>query len=121
MIPLIFLKIHCNLPGVALITVDDHAENCIVVASGANAHLTAKDLMPANGCFENAAIVLLQLEIPVETVSYAASVAAGLNKKIILNPAPVCVLSDELLKYISVITPNETEASMLTGYPLLMK
>ena len=101
--------------GVALITVDDHAENCIVVASGANAHLTAHDLVPAIECFEKAAIVLLQLEIPIETVTHAAFVAAGLNKKIILNPAPMCVLTDELLQYVSVITPNETEAFMLTG------
>ena len=101
--------------GVALITVDDHAENCIVVASGANAYLTPQDLIPAISCFEKATIILLQLEIPVETVAYAASVAAGLDKKVILNPAPVCALSDELLKNISLITPNETEASMLTG------
>jgi ribokinase len=101
--------------GVALITVDDHAENCIVVASGANAHLTSQDLMLATHCIEAAAIILMQLEIPVETVAHAASVAATLDKKVILNPAPVCALNDELLKHISIITPNETEASMLTG------
>jgi ribokinase len=101
--------------GVALITVDDHAENCIVVASGANAHLTAQDLMPAARCIKEAGILLMQLEIPVETVAYAASVAAAQDKKVILNPAPVCALSDELLKDVSIITPNETEASMLTG------
>ena len=101
--------------GVALITVDDNAENCIVVASGANAYLNSEDLVPATHCIENAAIILMQLEIPIETVAYVASVAAFLGKKFILNPAPVCVLSDELLKHVSVITPNETEASMLTG------
>jgi ribokinase len=101
--------------GVALITVDDHAENCIVVASGANAYLTAEDLMPATHCIEKAAIILMQLEIPVETVAHAAAVAASLNKICILNPAPVCALNDELLKHVSIITPNETEASRLTG------
>ena len=101
--------------GVALITVDDNAENCIVVASGANAYLTVHDLMPALHCIEKAAIILMQLEIPVETVAYAASAAAAHNKIFILNPAPVCALSDELLKNVSIITPNETEASMLTG------
>jgi ribokinase len=101
--------------GVALITVDDNAENCIVVASGANAYLTAQDLILAIHCIEKATIILMQLEIPVETVIHAASVAAALDKIIILNPAPVCVLNDELLKHISIITPNETEASMLTG------
>lgn len=101
--------------GVALITVDDNAENCIVVASGANAYLAARDIKMAIHCIEKAAIILMQLEIPVETVAYAASVAAALNKIVILNPAPVCTLNDELLKHVSVITPNETEAFMLTG------
>jgi ribokinase len=101
--------------GVALITVDDNGENCIVVASGANAYLTARDIKMAIHCIEKAAIILMQLEIPVETVAHAASVAAALNKIVILNPAPVCTLNDELLKHVSVITPNETEAFMLTG------
>ncbi len=101
--------------GVALIAVDDNAENCIVVASGANACLTAQDIMLATDCMEKAAIILMQLEIPVETVAHAATVAAALHIKVILNPAPVCALNDELLKLVSIITPNETEASMLTG------
>jgi ribokinase len=101
--------------GIALITVDDNAENCIVVASGANAHLTPQDIIRAQICLQKAAIILMQLEIPVETVSYAAAIAATLNKTIILNPAPVCALPDELLKHVSIITPNETEAFMLTG------
>ena len=63
--------------GVALITVDDNAENCIVVASGANAYLTGEDLRAVVQCIEKAAIVLMQLEIPIETVAYAASVAAA--------------------------------------------
>lgn len=101
--------------GIALITVDDNAENCIVVASGANAYLTAQDIMQATNCIEKATIILLQLEIPVDTVAHVISVAAGFDKKVILNPAPVCALNDELLKLVSIITPNETEASMLTG------
>jgi ribokinase len=101
--------------GVALITVDDNAENCIVVASGANTYLSAQDLIVANQCLEKATIMLMQLEIPVETVAHAASVAAALDKIFILNPAPVCALHDELLKHVSIITPNETEAFMLTG------
>ena len=105
--------------GVALITVDEQAENCIVVASGANAHLTVQDIEYAHECFATASIVLMQLEIPVETVEYTASYAAGLGKKVILNPAPFCHLSDDLLQHISIITPNETEASMLTGIQVL--
>jgi ribokinase len=101
--------------GVALITVDDAAENCIVVASGANAHLYPVDMMEVNDCIENAGIILMQLEIPVETVAYVASTAVALGKKVILNPAPVCSLSDDILRNLSIITPNETEAYMLTG------
>jgi ribokinase len=101
--------------GVALITIDDNAENCIVVAPGANAHLMTEDIIVSIECLEQAAIILMQLEVPVETVFYVASAAAALGKKFILNPAPVCELNDELLKHVSIITPNETEASMLTG------
>ena len=101
--------------GVALINVDDSGENCIAVASGANAHLTVEDLVLAAPCLEKSNIILVQLEIPIETVAYVTSVAASLGKKVILNPAPVCALSDDLLQSVSIITPNETEASMLTG------
>lgn len=101
--------------GVALINVDDKGENCIAVASGANAALTVQNILNASHCIERASIILLQLEIPIETVAYVLSVAASLRKKVILNPAPVCTLTDELLQNISIITPNETEASMLTG------
>ncbi len=101
--------------GVALINVDDNGENCIAVASGANAYLTVEDLVLAAPCLEKANIILMQLEIPIETVAYVTSVAASLGKKVILNPAPVCALSDDLLQSVSIITPNENEASMLTG------
>jgi ribokinase len=104
-----------HLSGVALITVDDNAENCIVVASGANAYLTAQNVLAGNDSIKKASIVLMQLEIPIETVEEVAALVASLHKKLILNPAPVCALSDELLKHVSIITPNETEASMLTG------
>jgi ribokinase len=101
--------------GVALITVDANGENCIVVASGANAFLCEEDLIKAKQILEQADLILLQLEIPVSTVEYIAEFAAKNNKKIILNPAPACKLSDELLRKISIITPNEKEAEMLTG------
>jgi ribokinase len=107
--------------GVALITVDDKAENCIVVASGANAALVPGDLYKSEHKIENAALILMQLEIPVETVEYAANVAAANNVRVILNPAPACELSDELLNKISIITPNEKEAEMLTGIKITDK
>jgi ribokinase len=86
-----------------------------VVASGANAHLTARDLMLAEDRIANAFIILMQLEVPIETVGHAASAARALHKIFILNPAPGCALPDELLKQVSIITPNETEATVLTG------
>ena len=86
-----------NPSGVALITVDDRAENCIVVAPGANAHLTVEDLHRSVRAIEAADIVLLQLEIPMETVEEAAVMAHRLGKKVVLNPAPDSELSSRLL------------------------
>lgn len=104
-----------NPSGVALITVDEQAENCIVVASGANANLTPADLASAIDCFEHVDMVLMQLEIPLSTVEYVAEKAFRKNKKVILNPAPVQTLSPSLLKHLYLITPNETEAEMISG------
>lgn len=101
--------------GVALITVDAKAENCIVVASGANANLRPADLKKAEEAIDSSDIVLMQLEIPIETVNYVASVACAKSKKVILNPAPAYSLSKELLSNLYLITPNETEAEMLSG------
>ena len=64
---------------------------------------------------QQADIILVQLEIPVETIEYIADFAGSNNKTLILNPAPACVLPDELLSKVSIITPNETEAGMLAG------
>jgi ribokinase len=108
-----------DLPsGVALISVDEKGENCIVVASGANAAITPKDLEAVKPLIEKSSIVLLQLEIPIETVEYAATIASDRGVIIILNPAPAQTLSSSLLKKISIITPNETEAEILTGIPI---
>lgn len=101
--------------GVALITVDDKGENCIVVAPGANAALECSDIDNAREKIEEASLLLMQLEVPIQTVDYAASIAAEKKIKVILNPAPATKLSDELLKKISIITPNQKEAEMLTG------
>lgn len=101
--------------GVALITVDKHAENCIVVASGANGTLIAADLKENKKVIQQSAIVLLQLEIPLETVSYVAETASASGNIVILNPAPACQLPASLFPHISVITPNENEAEVLSG------
>lgn len=101
--------------GVALITVDEKAENCIVVASGANANLMPSDLARAEEAIEQADLVLMQLEIPMETVCYVADLAWEKGKKVILNPAPAHPLLAELLRRLYLITPNETEAEMISG------
>lgn len=101
--------------GVALITVDRNGENCIVVASGANANLNSSDLFPALQIISESSLVLMQLEIPLETVRYVASIAFEKKIPVILNPAPACALPDDLLRNISILTPNRKEAEMLTG------
>lgn len=104
-----------NPSGVALITVDTDAENCIVVAPGANAHLTPNDLKRSAEAVEAADIILLQLEIPMQTVEAAAAMAYQLGKKVVLNPAPASKLSAGLLETLYAITPNETEAEAISG------
>jgi ribokinase len=104
-----------NPSGVALITVDKTGENCIVVASGANATLSPQDLQSVEKVIAHSSVVLMQMEIPVETVAYVARVAKENNVPVVLNPAPACALPDSLLRNISIITPNETEAEILTG------
>ena len=104
-----------NPSGVALITVDENAENCIVVASGANANLSPDNLAKAENAVDEAEFVLMQLEIPIETVAFVADMAYKKNKKIILNPAPAQKLSEELLQNLYLITPNETEAELISG------
>jgi ribokinase len=101
--------------GVALITVDAAGENSIVVAPGANANLLPADVEGALTAIGTAGIVLLQLEIPLETVAYVAAYAAAKGIPVILNPAPAAVLPAQLLSHVDVITPNSTEASMIAG------
>lgn len=105
--------------GVALIIVDGKAENRIVVAPGANGNLREEDIDKARLAVEKSEFVLLQLEIPMTTVEYAARMAASLGKKVIVNPAPACPLSEELLRDVYLITPNETEAGILTGITIV--
>lgn len=100
--------------GVALIMVNEEGENCIVVAPGANANLLPADIETVNAINE-AAIILLQLEIPLATIEAVAIMAKATNQQLIINPAPAQTLSDELLNGLFLITPNETEAALLTG------
>lgn len=104
-----------NPSGVAMITVDQKGENSIVVASGSNGTLCPDDFDKALNELEDSEFVLMQLEIPVPTVEYIARKAVQKQKKVILNPAPAAELSVELLQNLYLITPNETEAELLTG------
>ena len=90
-------------------------EGIITAAPGANMNLTPVDLAKAKPAIDEADIILLQLEIPMETVEYVAKVAKEQNKKVILNPAPAQPLSEELLSALYLITPNETEAELICG------
>jgi ribokinase len=104
-----------NPSGVAMITVDRNAENSIVVAPGSNGTLSPADFDKALTKLAESDFVLMQLEIPIPTVEYIAGKAAEIQKKVILNPAPAAQLSDKLLRNLYLITPNETEAELLTG------
>jgi ribokinase len=101
--------------GVALIFVAHTGENSIAVAGGANSKLSAADVGKAAGVIGSAAILVMQLETPLAAVRRAAAIASRAKVPVILNPAPACELPDALLKLISIMTPNETEAETLTG------
>lgn len=101
--------------GVALIMVDAKGENCIAVASGANANLRPEDIENAPSIIEQGDIVLMQLETPLETVEYVARVAKEKGKKVILNPAPALQLPESLLKNLYMIIANETETEYISG------
>ncbi len=101
--------------GVALINVDAHGENCITVASGANARLLPQDIEAANSLFQAGNWLLIQLEIPLETVVYSLEKAHHAGISVVLNPAPACSLPESIYAYIDIISPNETETEFLTG------
>lgn len=104
--------------GVALIFVAADGENSIGVASGANGRLSPADVRAAASGIGGADVLVMQLETPLETVQAAAEIAAARGVRVILNPAPAQPLSNDLLGKVSVITPNETEAELLTGIPV---
>ena len=101
--------------GTALILVDRKGQNCISVALGANGTLSPKDVAPFASDIERADALLLQLETPLETVLWAARTAHEKGVHVILNPAPAAKLPRELYACLDWITPNETEAELLTG------
>jgi ribokinase len=100
--------------GVALINVDAKGENSIVVAPGSNGYLDIGLIKSALESIQFPAILLLQLEIPLPTVEYIIEEAHKKNFSVILNPAPATKLKRHLLKHLFLITPNESEAELLT-------
>ena len=101
--------------GTALIIVDDGGENSIVISPGANGRLSPADVDGIEGLLEEAQLLLLQLEVPLETVEHAVELAARHPVRVVLNPAPALQLSRDLLAGVDILVPNETEAGTLTG------
>ncbi|MGI5352540.1 ribokinase [Streptomyces sp. CA-250714] len=99
--------------GVALITVDAAGDNSIVVSPGANARLTPDDVAAARHLFEAAAVVSLQLEIPLETVAAAARAADEHGARLVLNPSPPARLPEDVLALCDPLVLNEHEARLL--------
>lgn len=108
-------RVEKSASGVALIFVDKEGENSIAVASGANADLCPDDITGSKQVISRAQILLMQLETPIDTITEAAQLAHEAGVKVILNPAPAHHLDDELLKMVSILTPNEVEAELLTN------
>ncbi len=104
--------------GVALIFVARNGENSIAVASGANSRLLPADLTNARRAFQRSGVVVLQLETPLKTVAAAVKLAANAGARVILNPAPAQPLPNDLLRRVFLLTPNESEAQLLTGMPV---
>jgi ribokinase len=101
--------------GMALIFVDEQGENSIAVASGANGKLSPADVQAASGIIAGADVIVMQLETPLDTIRAAVAIADPAGVKVILNPAPAQPLDEGILSKVSVLTPNESEAELLTG------
>ena len=111
-----YIHLHPTEPsGTALITLSEKGENTIVVVPGANDALRNEHIDSAIEEIKSADYILMQLEIPIDTVEYVAKMAYKYGRKIILNPAPAQNLSNALYSILDIITPNETEAELLTG------
>lgn len=105
-----------NAPtGIAMIAVAADGENIIVVASGANLKVTPEDVNIARPLMRETDILLMQLEVPLETVSEAVELAAAYDVPVVLNPAPAQPLPSSIYENVDVLTPNQSELAMLTG------
>jgi ribokinase len=104
--------------GLAIVEVDDAGENCIAVVSGANATLDVADVEGAADLLADSAVVLLQLEVPLETVLAAATAARAVGATVVLNPAPAVALEPALVAAADLLVPNRSELALLAGTAL---
>ncbi|MBC5830534.1 ribokinase [Vibrio sp. A11] len=110
------VKVQADCPtGIAMIQVSDRGENSICLSAEANDRLTAEAIEDDLPSIRAASYLLMQLETPIDGIIKAAQVAKQAKTKVVLNPAPARELSSSLLSCVDVITPNETEAQVLTG------
>ena len=101
--------------GSAWICVGDDGDNSIIVMPGANGAMTIEDLKPFEDAITSSEYLLMQLEVPMAVVEYAADLAHAAGVKVVLNPAPAAPLKDSLLSKLYALTPNETECRILCG------
>ena len=101
--------------GVATIVVEPDGDNSIIVVPRANMALTIADIDAAVDCIADADVLLLQLETPIAASEHAAAIAKQHGTTVVLNPAPAQPLPDSLLKYVDILTPNQSETELLSG------
>ena len=101
--------------GVATIVIEPDGDNSIIVVPRANMALTIADIDAAADCIADADVLLLQLETPIATSEHAAAIAKKHGTTVVLNPAPAQPLPDSLLRYIDILTPNQSETELLSG------
>ena len=101
--------------GVATIVIEPDGDNSIIVVPRANMALTTADIDAAADCIADADVLLLQLETPIATSEHAAAIAKRHSTTVVLNPAPAQPLPDSLLKYVDILTPNQSETELLSG------
>ncbi len=112
-----FVKITNHLPtGVGFIIVNENGDNIITLDLGANRELNCEYIEELSGVIASSDVLLIQLEIPTDTVYTAAKIAKKFGVKVILNPAPFQRFSNDIWQYIDIVTPNEKEAKLILGY-----
>ncbi len=104
--------------GVAMILVEDIGQNRIVLAAGANGALTAADIDAQASVIEGAALLVVQLEVPLPVVQQAIAIAHAAGVAVLLNPGPAAPLPEAIWPQIDILVPNESEAALLAGIPV---